>query len=202
MTINLNSYFQIASALIVRIQVDDYRATSSSEYSSQVLRFSDWNQSLTIDSEVYQGLGQFIGITNTSSDLKSTSQGLTITISGIPNSSIAEIINSRIKGSPISVRRVVFDPTTKNILSITGNPAGRFFGIINNYTLDEDYDVSSRTSSNTIGLVCSSTSEIFEKKLAGRKTSPASHKVFYPSDPSMDRVPNLVGANFDFGVPK
>lgn len=202
MSIDLSSYSAIASALIVKITVDDYRTTSGGTYSQQILRFSDWNQSITYDGETYLGMGKFVGITSTSSELKSTAGGITITISGIPNTSIAEIVHSRIKGSPIEVRRIVFDPVTLTQLAITGNPAGRFFGIINNYGLDEEYDPIARTSSNTISLICASTSEVLEKKLAGRKTNSKSHRSFYPTDPSMDRVSNLVGANFNFGVPQ
>lgn len=202
MAINLAPYSSIASALIVKITVDQYRTTPAGAYSQQTLRFSDWNASLTVDSETYLGLGKLVGISSTSSDLKTTTGGITITISGIPNTSIAEIVNSRIKGSPIEVRRVVFDPTTKQILNIPGNPAGRFFGIVNNYTLDEDYDVQARTASNTIGLICASTAEVLEKKLSGRKTNSTSHRSFYPTDPSMDRVASLVGANFNFGIPQ
>ena len=76
------------------------------------------------------------------------------------------------------------------------------FGIINNYSLDEEHDVDARTSSNTISLVCASVVEILDKKIAGRKTNPKSFRAFVTDDASMDRVPSLVGANFDFGVPK
>lgn len=202
MSIDLSSYSAIATALLVRIQVDDYRTTPSGSYTAQTLTFSDWNQSITYDSEVYLGLGKFVGITATNSNLKAATDSLTITISGIPNTSIAEIVNSRIKGSPIEIRRLIFDPVTKTALSITGNPAGRFFGIINNYALDEDYDVQARTSTNTISLICASTAQVLEKKLSGRKTNSLSQKTFYPTDLSMDRVSSLVGANFNFGAPQ
>jgi hypothetical protein len=202
MSINLSTYSSIAAALIVRIDIDEYRSTPSGAYTSQVLRFSDWNQSLTVGGETFLGLGQFVGITSTTNELRTSNSNVTITVSGIPNSSIAEIVNSRIKGSPITVRRVIFNPVTKQILDIQGNPAGRFFGIVNNYTLDEEYDVASRTATNTIGLVCSSLTEVLGNKIAGRKTNTASHRSFYPNDPSMDRVSSLVGSNFNFGIPQ
>jgi hypothetical protein len=96
---------------------------------------------------------------------------------------------------------MLFDAATGTQLSITGNPVGRFFGIVNNYSLQEEYDVASRTSSNTIVIVCSSTVEILSNKVAGRRTNPQDQKAFYASDTSMDRVPNLVGASFNFGAP-
>jgi hypothetical protein len=202
MAIDLSSYTSIETGLFVRIDVAEYRTTSSGTYANEILRFSDYTRSVVIDGETYLGLGRLIGVTATSSELKSSSGSVTITISGIPDSSIAEIVNSRIKGSAISIYRVVFDAVTGQQLSITGNPAGRFFGIVSNYTLEEDYDVEARTASNTIALECSSRSEFLANKVVGRKTNPKSMKTFYSTDVSMDRVPNLVGANFNFGAPQ
>ena len=202
MTIDLSSYTSIETGLFVRIDVTEYRTTSTGTYANEILRFSDYRRSVDIDSETYLGLGRLIGVTATSSELKSSSGSVTITISGIPDSSIAEIVNSRIKGSSISIYRVVFDAATGQQLAITGNPAGRFFGIVSNYTLEEDYDIEARTASNTIALECSSSAEFLANKVTGRKTNPKSMKTFYSTDVSMDRVPNLIGANFNFGAPQ
>lgn len=202
MPINLSSYSAIETGLFVRIDVAYYKASPSATPTSEILRFSDYKTSVTINSETYLGLGGLVGISGTSSELRSSPGGLTITISGIPNTSIAEIVNSRLKGSPVEVWRVVFDPVTGTQLAISGNPAGRFFGIVSNYTLDEEYDIEGRTSSNTIAIECASTVEFLNNKVTGRKTNPKSMKKFYSSDLSMDRVPNLVGANFNFGAPQ
>ena len=188
MTPDLTSYTTIGTALFVEI-------TLSGSY----IRFSDYNTTVTIDGNSYQGLGKFIGITSSSSELKPTLEGISITITGIPNSSITDIMNANIKGSPIKVLRVFFNATTGSVLSIAGNPSGRFFGLVNNYSLDEEYDVSTRTGINTITLSCSSLTEILENKIAGRKTNPSSFKSYYSTDLSMDRVPSLVNSNFDFG---
>ena len=202
MAINLSSYSAIETGLFVRIDVAYYKASPSATPSSEILRFSDYKSTVTINGESYLGLGGLVGISGTSSELRSSPGGLTVTISGIPNTSIAEIVNSRLKGSPIEVWRVVFDPVTGTQLAISGNPAGRFFGLVSNYTLDEDYDIEARSSSNTIAIECASTTEFLSNKVTGRKTNPKSMKAFYASDLSMDRVPNLVGANFNFGAPQ
>jgi hypothetical protein len=97
---------------------------------------------------------------------------------------------------------VLFNPTTYQVLNIDGNPAGRFFGYVTNYTISEEYNYESRTATNTVQLICSSVQEVLENKIAGRKCNPNSMKSFYPGDISMDRVPNLAGSNFDFGVSK
>ena len=168
---------------------------------AETFRFSDINTTITIDSETYQGLGQFVGITSTTSELKTTSSDITVTISGIPDNSITSILDSAIKGAEITIQRIIFNDVSMDQTSIS-SIIGRFFGIVNNYSLEEDYDNESRKSSNTIALMCSSVTQVLENKVSGRKTNPTSFKSFYSSDISMDRVPSLIGANFDFGVPK
>lgn len=202
MTIDLSSYTNVGSAIIVRIRVDYYKATPTSEPTQEILRFSDYDRNLTIDDEVYLGLGSLVGITSSLSELKSSSSGITITISGIPNSSIAEIINSKIKGAPVTAQRVLFDTRTGNVLPVTGNPVGRFYGIVNNYSLEEQYSLEARTSTNAISLLCTSSIDVLYNKVSGRRTNPSDQKSFYPSDLSMDRVPNLANSNFNFGAPQ
>ena len=201
MTIDLSSYDAVETGLFVRIQVDEYRTTAGGAYSAEVLKFSDYIRPITIDSESYTGLGRLVGISSSSSELTSSTGQLTISLSGIPNSSIAEIINSKIKGSPVEVWRVFFNPITGAQLSITGNPVGRFFGIVDNYSLDEEYDYDSRTSSNRITLTCSSVITVLDNKVTGRRTNPVDQKFFYPTDVSMDRVPNLKDSYYNFGGP-
>lgn len=200
MPINLSTYDSIETGLFVRIEVDYYKTSPSATPTSTVLRFSDYKGTVTINGESYVGLGRLLSITGSSSELKPTSGSVTVTVSGIPNTSIAEIVNSRMKGCPVEIYRVVFDPVTGTQLAISGNPAGRFFGIVSNYTLEEDYDLDNRVATNTISMICTSNIDFLQNKIAGRKTNPESMKKFYPTDISFDRVPSLVGANFNFGA--
>ena len=126
---------------------------------------------------------------------------MTITLSGIPNSSIQEIIASRLKGSTVKIYRGIFNSTTGALLSITDNPVGRFNGYITNFNLAEEYDFDNKNASNTIVINCSSTVSILERRVAGRRTNTESMKYYYSSDVSMDRVSALSGAYFDFGAP-
>ena len=198
----LIDYSSIQTNLFVRLQIDDYRTSSAGGYSSQVLRFSDKRTNYTINSEVYTGLGNLLGVTNSNSEIRASSGELTITISGIPNTSIAEIVNSRIKGSPVNVYRAFFDVSTEAFINFGSEAFGRFKGFVNSYSLTEDYDVNARTATNTIVLICNSSIDVLNNKTAGRRTNPTSQKLFYPSDLSMDRVPTLKNATFDFGAPK
>lgn len=206
MAVDLSSYDTIGSALLVRISVGVYRSGFNAEPMSTVLKFTDSNTSISVNTtggaETYVGTGQLMSVTTSRSELKASGSDITISLSGIPNSSIDEIVNSTIKGSRVEVYRVLTNTGTGQPLNITGNPVGRFFGIITNYALEEDYDADSRTSTNTISLICSSWIGVLDKKIAGRKTNPYDQKLFYPGDTSMDRVPSLVGANYQFGSPE
>ena len=202
MTIDLSSYRNIASGLFVSIECSYYKATPASSPTTETFAFSDQINSWSLNSIDYYGLGKLLSITETVSEIKGSSNEVSISISGIPNTSIAEIVNSRIKGSKVAIYRSVFDVATHQPLSISGNPAGRFFGIVNNYSLSEDYDIDTRTSTNTITFVCSGILDVLASTLKGRRTNPQDQRSLYSTDASMDRVPSLVGSYFDFGAPK
>lgn len=198
--IDLTSYRSVQSNLFVRLQIDEYRTTPSGSYTQEILKISDLSYDFAIESENYTGLGKLLAVTSTNSEIRVSGNEVTITLSGIPNSSIAEIVNSKIKGSSVKIYRVLFEAGTGEYLEIDGNPVGRFNGYVNNYSLQEDYDIDTKTSTNTLVLTCSSVVDILGNKIAGRKTNPSSMKKFYPSDISMDRVPSIENTTFNFGV--
>lgn len=202
MTGSLSNYKSIESHLFVRIEVEYYKSSPEASPTSQILKFSDLKTSFTINSESYVGLGNLMAITASNSELRSSSGELSITISGIPNSSNYEIVNSRIKGSPVKIYRGLFDPISGALLDIEKNPVLRYSGFVNNYSLQEDYNIDTRSSTNTILLICNSTVDVLQNKISGRKTNPVSEKRFYPNDLSMDRVPSIENASFNFGAPK
>lgn len=197
--IDLTGQQAVRTALFVRIDVAEYRTTSGGAYSNEILTFSDHNANFTIDSQLYIPLGNLLNITSSNSELRASSNTITITLSGIPNSSIAEIIYSKIKGSPVKIYRAYFNATTGTQI---GTTQGRYIGSVNNYSLDEEYDVVARTASNNLQIECLSNVDILSNKVAGRKTNPQSMKQFYSTDISFDRVPNLKDAAFNFGAPQ
>lgn len=200
-TLGLESYGEIESNLLVKIELDYYKANAAATPTSQDLLFSDRLAAYADGADTYIGLGNLMSITSTASELRVSGYDLTVTISGIPNSSIYEIVNSRIKGAKITVRRALFSQTNNNLISgLTANPQIRFQGYISNLSLDEDWDQESRTSTNTLVLNCASVVDVMNNKIAGRKTNPSSQKKFYPADISMDRVPRLEETKFDFGA--
>jgi len=57
MATNLTSYKSLQSGIFVRINCEYYKAAAGDSPSTQVLRFSDLNRTITIGGESYVGLG-------------------------------------------------------------------------------------------------------------------------------------------------
>jgi hypothetical protein len=190
MAIDLQNQHHTQTALFVKMTVPDYA----------VLKFSNYNRDVVIEGNTYTALGNLLGVTDTSTNLRVTPGNLSITISGIPNTSITDILNNRIKGSDIEIWRVFFDVITGQPLLIDGNPLGRFKGIVSNYSIQETWDPGSQLVSNTIMLTCSSTIDVLNNKISGRSTNSNDQKYYYPTDLSMDRVAALANSNFNFGA--
>ncbi len=190
--LDLNSYYSIQSNLFVKVTL-----------SGSTLLFSDKLESTVIAGDTYVGLGKLLAISGSNSELRSSGQELTISISGVPDSSITDIINSEIKGSAVIVRRGLFNASSGAFLSaVTGNPVIRFTGYVNNLSFEEDYDIDTKTSSNTMILSCASNVDILNNKVQGRKTNSESQRKYFPTDLSMERVSALESSYFDFGANK
>jgi hypothetical protein len=192
MSINLSAYRSIQTNLFVRLDIPGY----------QVLTFSDYHRDYNIAGTNYTGIGQLLAVTNTTNNLRAAPEDITISISSIPASNISAILDNKIKGSNIKIYRGFFDPTTGSLLAVTGNPAGKFQGVVNNFDITDDLDVGDDTGTITLTLTCTSVVELLNNKITGRRTNPTDQKLFYPSDSSMDRVPSLAKSNFNFGAPK
>lgn len=186
--IDLTAYPAIQTALFCRLDVPDF----------EVFTFSDYYRPITLDGELYTGIGNLMSITDSYSELKISQTEMTITISGIPDTSLTDFLNNKIKGSKITVKRAIFDPETGRLLNIAGNPTGKFQGLVNNYSFAETFDGQSAT--NTISLMCSSLLGLIQTKKAGRRTNDTDQKLYFPGDTSMDRVVSLANSSFNFGV--
>lgn len=192
MPIDLSSYRSIQTNLFVKIDVPNYA----------VLAFSDYYKAQTFSGTNYQALGQLVSVTNSSSSLRATNEEITVTISGIPAGRVSEILDNKIKGSRIEVYRAFFNAETGELLNIVGNPAGKFKGVISNYSISDDLGEGDDTGTVAIVLTATSVVDLLNNKVTGRRTNPLDHKEFYPSDASMDRVPALAKSNFNFGAPE
>ena len=214
----LTGFENIETGLFARMEFPrgTYRTGPNENYNgSQInLTFSDYNRPVYIlnedtdQSELYEPLGSLVGITALENEIRASGAPVSMTLSGIPDTSIAEVIHSRIKGCKVVIYRGLFDPDTGNVLNIPGsvNPFGRFTGFVENFSITEDFVWEDGTNSHRVVFELSSNVEILSQKVAGRQTNPESYRYsnryLRLDDPSMDRIVALVGANFDFGVPR
>jgi hypothetical protein len=192
MSVNLDAYPAIYTALFVRIDIPDYT----------VMRFSDYYKALTINGESYTGLGSLMNVSDSTSELRLSDTEVSVTFSGIPAANIDMVQDYLIKGSDIQIYRGIFNPTTGALLSISGNPMGKFKGIVNNFALQEQWTEGSDDSTVTVLLTCTSVVSLLRNKISGRRTNPIDQQFWYPADQSMNRVPNLADSNYNFGAPK
>ena len=191
MALDLSAYRSIQTNLFVRLDIPDY----------EVLTFSDYHRSLTLNGTNYTGLGQLLSVTNTVNNLRATPEELSIGISGIPQKNITDILNYRVKGSDLKVYRAFFDVNTGELLNIIGNPAGKFQGIVSNFDITDDLEMGADLGTVTLTLTATSVVEMLNNKISGRRTNPIDQQLLYPTDVSMDRVPSLAKSNFNFGAP-
>lgn len=188
MSLDLTSYTSIQTNLFVKLIIPGYAT----------LTFSDYHKDYTIDGTTYQALGELLNITDTSDELRASRKEITVVISGIPNGNISEILDNRVKGSELVVYRGFFDPDTGNLLSITGNPAGKFHGVVSNYEIADDLTPGDDTGTITIALNVTSVVELLNNKISGRRTNPTD----FANEQSMNRVSALAKSNFNFGAPQ
>jgi hypothetical protein len=193
MALNLTAYDSIQTNLFVKIVIPSYAT----------LTFSDYHKSITIDSVNYSGLGQLLSVSDTNASLRASPQEVTIAISGIPAQNITDILNNKLVGSDVRITRGIFDVNTGVLISaITGNPVGKFVGVINNFDITDDLEQGSATGTITITMTCTSVVEQLENKITGRRTNPIDQKALYATDECFDRVPALAKSNYNFGADK
>lgn len=186
MSLDLSSYRSIQTNLFVKLVIPDYAT----------LTFSDYHKDYTISGTNYQGLGQLLAVSNTEDNLRAAPSDITVSISGIPEGNISDILDNRVKGSSMSIFRGFFNPTTGELLSIVGNPAGKFQGVVSNYEINDDLDMGASTGTVTLTLNVTSVVEMLLNKINGRRTAPSD----FPNG-EMNRVPALAKSNFNFGAP-
>jgi hypothetical protein len=194
-TLDLSTYSDIYSAYFVKVDIPDY----------SILRFSTHYKTLSlVESDniaySYTNLGDLVSISDSTATIRVNPEQITVTISGIPSFSISVITEQAIKGSKIEVRKIYMNGSNYQII---GTPIIKFKGIVENYNIAEDYpEQPGGTATSSIGLVCSTLFDMYQNKKAGRRTNPLDMKSYYPTDLSMDRVPTVTGANYNFGAPK
>jgi len=156
---------------------------------------------ITVGGNTFTNLGALLGVGDVQRDMRSTSDDMTIALTGIDPTNIALILSSDIKGSLVEIWRGFFDSNNQIITTPTLQFFKRYQGIINSVSITEDFNSESRIRIATCSISCSSMRRILENRLGGVKTNQSSWQFLYPNDLSMSRVATITNTYFDFGKP-
>ncbi len=155
--------------------------------------------SITVSGITFTGLGDLLSISGIQRDIKTTSNDLTLSLTGIDGNNVGIILSSDIKGSVIEVWRGFLDSDNQIITTPTLQFFKRYQGIVNNVSIVEDFNDVTRSRIATCSISCASIRTVLENRIAGIKTNTISWQSFYPNDLSMSRVQSIVAQYFDFG---
>jgi len=156
---------------------------------------------ITVGGNTFNNLGALLNVGDVQRDMRSTSDDMTIALTGIDPTNIGIILGNDIKGSLVEVWRGFFDSNNQIITTPTTQFFKRYQGIINSVSITEDFNSELRTRIATCSIACSSMRRILENRLGGVKTNQSSWQFLYPGDTSMNRVATIANTYFDFGKP-
>jgi hypothetical protein len=169
---------------------------STSTGNVEVLTYSTSYKSENIGGTVYSPLGGYLGVSTQQRDLSATGYDTTITLSGVDQTNIFYVLSDQylIKGSKIEFYRGFYNENYNLTSTVL-----RYTGIVTSYTIEENLDLDSKVDNYTVSVNCSSYKTVLQNLISGRYTNPSSWSQYGPSDKSMDNVPNLINAYFNFG---
>ena len=192
--LDLSSYSNILQTSFVKITVPDYGILRMSNYDVPIMiTESDGN------AYSYTPMGTILAISEFNNELTPSRADVTISLAAIDSAFIPAMMGYKIKGSPVEIRRAFFDTTTKQMLSIAGNPSLRFTGVIANYSFTDTLNDYTQSNTTTISVSCSSIITILQSKLSGQVTNDAIRKTLYPGD-IVKFVNDGAGSGFQFEV--
>jgi len=190
---NALSSANIRHAEFVRLQIGNPVTTTYS--------FCNAAAPITVSGITFSNLGMLLQLGDIPQDIKSTSDDITISLTGIDPTNVGLILSSNIKGSTVEIWRGFLDSNNQIITSPSTQFFKRYTGIINSVGISEDFDDQARTRVATCTISCTYMRKVLENRIAGLRTNQKSWQFFYPSDTSMNRVAAISNQYFDFGAP-
>jgi hypothetical protein len=191
-TINAVTGSQINHAEFVKLTV----GTAATVYT-----FCNAAAPITVGGITFSNLGALLSVGDVQRDIKSTSDDMTIALTGIDPTNVGIILGNDIKGSLVEVWRGFFDSNNQIITTPTTQFFKRYQGIINSVSITEDFNSEARQRIATCSISCSSMRRILENRLSGVKTNQNNWQFIYAGDTSMNRVAEISNQYFDFGSP-
>ena len=192
-TMNALNSANIRHAEFVRLQIGN---PVTSTYS-----FCNAASPITVGGVTFANLGMLLSLGDIPQDIKSTSDDITISLTGIDPANISLILSSNIKGSLVEIWRGFLDSNNQIITTPTTQFFKRYTGIINSVGISEDFNDQARSRVATCTIACTSMRKVLENRVAGLRTNQKSWQFFYPGDTSMNRVSAISNQYFDFGAP-
>jgi hypothetical protein len=160
-------------------------------------RFSNSYRTETINGEAYGGtytsLGGLVAVSGHQRDLSVTSYDTTVSLAGIDQTKIGQIIDAGLKGSSIVIWRGFYNANYE----LDGTFVLRYTGIITGYDINEER--VENVDAFTLNIHCSSFKQVLENRISGRYTNQSSWQNFDAVDVSMNNVATLRDAKFNFG---
>lgn len=175
------------------------RLTVGKAPSTTVYTFCNAASPITVSGITFQALNVLLSVGDVQRDIKSTSNDMTITLTGINPTYVALILSSDIKGSLVEIWRGFFDSNNQIITTPTTQFFKRYQGIINSVSITEDWNEELRQRVATCSISSSSMRRVLENRMTGIKTNKVSWQTFYAGDASMNRVAEISNTYFDFG---
>jgi hypothetical protein len=185
-----NNALQINTAEFVKLKIyNDFNNTANvSTYT-----VSSAYREETIANVAYTPLGGLLSVGAQARDIRVTAGDTSISLSGIDGNNIFVVLDSKIRGSELTIYRGFYDANY-----VLANTYQRFTGIVTNYNITEDR--VDNEDNFTVGISASSFKTVLENRVAGRKTNKESWRFFNSNDSSMDQVYSITGVAFDFGM--
>lgn len=205
--IDLTPFESISVVNLFELRIPNYRIESTDSFQEKNFFFTDGTSVVERGTDDYLAIGKLVVTEFGASNIRTADDSVVISLSGVPSQDVKEIINSEIKGCFVRVTRAFFDPKTAAPLPVRtdtgGNLVDRFVGYVSNYTISEIYDTVGLIGTATVNLECSSLVSTFKRGKKGLKTNPEELRALTNNqDISFDRIPNLIGAVYEFGVPR
>lgn len=196
-TIDLSSYTSVQQSLFVRMSIPDYGLLRISTHATTFSIVEEDSVAYT-----YSPMGLLLGVSEFNNELKPSTGDVTITLSGIEQQNLTGIMNyfnrtsygqNSLKGSPVTIRRVFFNPATGVALAIPGNPSIRFKGYVSNYSFSDEFNQFSSSVSTTISVSCTNIVSVLDNKINGRKTNTSDMNYWYPANTLSASIPGGTG---------
>jgi len=181
--------------------------------------FSNTTKNLQIGGFNYAPLDRVVDISSSSSSIRSGSDRVTITLTGLntptpaPNNVVsagADILRVldkgevRVPNSKIIIHRAFFDPATGELLALPENPIRRFTGFVNNFNLVESRNPLTNESVISYQLNCVSYTDFLSRRVSGRVTAErneldATGSLIQPVDRIFSKTQRLKGFTLNWG---